>query len=176
MPRRHTHKRSRFRRGALESLELIVGLPILILIALGAVHFGFLNSNLQSVAFASRDGALRAAETVGLPTNNGAPVPDMILTPIRTHLLSAGIENFVVQVEHNVGINNPVVLESTVGTGVSCAPLPHLNGVPLPYVRVIVCTRLDELTPDVMKVLGFSIAGPDKLTHHSSVMCYEPPF
>ena len=76
------------RRSASVLLELIVGLPILVIIVVASVQFGLFFQNMQQVALASRVGAHKAAETAPLPDGPAAvgdpavPVP-VVLSQVR---------------------------------------------------------------------------------------------
>ena len=65
------------------------------------------------------------------------------------------------------------MLTSTVGGNTRCRHRTSLQEPSRPYVRVVVCVRLDDVAPDVMRVLGFSIAGAENVVRQETIMRYE---
>ena len=91
------------------TLELIIGLPILIMALMAIVQFGLLSSNQAIVHSASRAGA-DAATGVALPTTGA--VPAEILSAVNNVLAPSGVTASCVQVTHNIGDTPPYQLIS----------------------------------------------------------------
>jgi hypothetical protein len=159
------------RRG-LGALELLVGLPILLILLLAIVEFALVMNKLQQVALASRTGAGMAAQQSSSNFNVAA-----IKTEVDRQLLTAGISSGSCEVllQHNVGTSTPVVIPSGSGTctcsSPSTPPLPTSALVPDGCVRVTVCVRLLALAPDLLSSFGLSIQGLQVL--QTTTLAYE---
>ena len=159
------------RRG-LGALELLVGLPILLILLLAIVEFALIMDKLQQVALASRTGAGMAAQQLSSLFNVAA-----IKTEVDRQLLTAGISSGSCEVllQHNVGTSTPVVIPSGSGTCTCMSPttpaLPASSVVPDGCVRVTVCVRLSALAPDLLSSFGLSIQGLQVL--QTTTLVYE---
>ena len=159
------------RRSAVIVLELILGLPILIIFLFAVVEFGLILALSKQVSFASRFGANLASReswaTLGdlnLPAGGSR-----LLTAINENLVTAGISGGACQVilEHNVaGASNPVQIDPPAGCANCVAPGTSLPnpvscieaGRPAPEtVRVTVCVSIPDHVPDLLCGFGFSI-------------------
>ena len=159
------------RRGAIESIELLISLPILLLVTLGVIHFGLLISNLQHLALASRVGAI-AASQVTPESFDEEDVPADIQNAVSHQLEINGIDNYEIHLEYNLG--DGVESESMSVGEIECEAPEELDpGPSRNYVRVTVCVRLDELTPNLFPTFGFSIGGATKVARHSTLLRYE---
>jgi hypothetical protein len=145
------------RRGAV-TLELIIMLPVW-LIAMGAiVQFGLLIGLRQQVALASRVGAEEASRTASLSLTDNDPVPDNVVDVVEQQLLSSGIKQCAIMLEHNLD-DAAITLRSgtpdcpTIGTSDDWPPPGNYY-----YVRVTVCVPATELTPNLLKFFGFDIS------------------
>ena len=166
--------RQRTRRtGAIISLELLIALPILVAVSIGATQAGLLLKNKQQLTLACRVGAEEASQTVALTeTSANDPVPDNILEAIDNQLASSNIAFCRVFLEHNVG-GSQVVLSSDGPDSCDCQPPPRLSDPPpRQYVRLTLCVKLEQLMPSSLTLFGASPAG-EKIARCSSVYRYE---
>lgn len=167
------------RRRAVVTLEVILVLPVFIIALMAIAQFGLLLSNEQYLGEASRAGAQVASELANISETNGDPVPATVLSAVATELARIGITDYSVRLEHNIDfdvtspIDPPVIgplieLMSSVGTGPTNCPDPA--AVTLTpnrmYVRVTVCVRTTELTPNLLNTYGldFSTRVSDETT------------
>ncbi len=158
-------------RRAVAVLELVLVIPILILPVLAIVRYGLYYAKVQQVTLASRIGAEEASETAGLPTTNGAPVPERILEVIGHQMATTGIDSYSVRLEHNVS-GSVVELFSSSGAG-DCGPADNLN-VPIlgRYVRLTICVPMTELVPQYSNVLGLGIWDTSNVVECTTVFRY----
>ncbi len=151
-------------------MELLVGLPILLISLLAIVEFALIMDKLQQVALASRTGAGMAAQQTSFNVAS-------IKTEVDRQLLTAGISSGSCEVllQHNVGTSTPVIIPSGSGTctcsSPSIPPLPTSAFVPDGCVRVTVCVRLSALAPDLLSSFGLSIQGLQVL--QTTTLAYE---
>jgi hypothetical protein len=184
-PPRATNRRLRARpprgrcaRGGV-TLELIIAFPIWLCILLATIEFGWLMSNLQQVALASRLGAAEASQTEDLSS-----FPDGVKDVIATQLESAGMKGeggkaawCHIIVEHNLnGTNQPLSLANTDYSGEPCScSVPTDTEIPYPdckqYVRVTVCAPMTAVAPDLLGAYGFAIDG--RVIRHTTTYRYE---
>lgn len=155
------------RRLAVVTLEVILVLPVFLIALMAVVEFGLLMSNEQYVDEASRAGAQVASQLNTISQINNGPVPADVLTAVARELDKIGVANYSVRLEHNINfagitpVVGPVVeLNSAVGTGpTNCPDPPAVALVPnRPYVRVTVCVRTTELTPNLLVTYGFDVS------------------
>lgn len=157
------------RRGV-STLELIIGLPILIILLLAIVEFGLIMSKLQQVALASRTGAAVAAQQSSF---NVAAIKNQV----DRQLATAGImaPSCEVLLQHNVEVGSPTTLSSGSGTCSCTSPstpaLPSSSVVPDGCVRVTVCIALSALTPDLLNTLGLSLSG--KVVQQTTTLAFQ---
>ena len=160
------------RRNAVIVLELILGLPILIIFLFAVVEFGLILSLTKQVSFASRFGANLASQEsrVTLSDLNLPAGGSRLLTAINANLATAGISGGACQIilEHNVvSALNPVQIDPSAGCDNCVAPgtsLPNPvlscmeSGRPAhETVRVTVCVSISDHVPDLLCGFGFSI-------------------
>lgn len=179
----HSHRRTRRpavrplfhqpRRSALCVFELILWFPVFLMFLLSVIEFGLIFGQLKQVAVASRAGAKVAAES--LPISMTA-----IQDAVDHQLQSAGIGSSCnIVLVHNVpgGGASP----QTTGTCDCNTPFgPTLpagtllgGGGSSGSVRVTVCVRLTQLSPDFLNTLGFSIANFN--AEHTTTYVHEQP-
>ena len=156
---------SRQRRGVVV-LELILGLPLLVIPLLAVVEYAVLMSNQQQVEMAARAGALTGAQLV-LPSSGS--VPTEVLDAIAAELTHVGIDlnaritdgTIRVELEHNYlssGADPELDPSATLASGtLTCpssaappAPDPDLSSFGRSYVRLRLCVRSDLLTPNLL--------------------------
>ena len=156
---------SRQRRGGVV-LELILGLPLLVIPLLAVVEYAVLMSNQQQVEMAARAGALTGAQLV-LPSSGS--VPTEVLDAIAAELTHVGIDlnaritdgTIRVELEHNYlssGADPELDPSATLASGtLTCpssaappAPDPDLSSFGRCYVRLRLCVRSDLLTPNLL--------------------------
>ena len=146
-------------------LELILGLPLLVILLLAVVEYAVLMANQQQVEMATRAGAL-VATSLDLPASG--TVPSDVLDAIAAELANIGVDLqtgindglIKVELEHNYTVTGPVpdldsgMLESG---SLVCpdmdAPLPpdpDISSFGRIYVRLSVCIRSDLLTPNLL--------------------------
>ena len=151
----------RLRRSAVIIFELIVSLPILLIFLAAVVEFGVIFVGIKQVALASRAGAKVAAEAGGLNTAMTSSVAMSARDAADRQLETAGFgpdASAGLTLRHNVSGGG-------VSTQGNCAD-PTFPALPsaLPtsgsgHVRVTVCIDVSKLAPDLLSMLGFSIAG-----------------
>lgn len=166
-------RRKRPRHGAVV-LELILTLPIWLIFLLAVIEFGQLFAGRQQVALASRVGAEEASQTAALPLTDGDPVPADVLQSVNQQLASSGLSYCGVLLEHNVVPPDPpgppVPVRLRFGT-CDC-PLPSTPFPPArQYVRVTVYTRMTQVTPNLLRTLGFDVS--DRVIHHTTTFRHE---
>lgn len=182
-PRSSRLRRKRL-RGAGVTLELIICLPVWLIVLAAGIEFGLLMSRLQQVALAARVGAMEAAQTDGLDGFTSFPVG--VEAAVDRQLQSAKREQDKIEycriiLEHNVGVasipspNLPTTTLPQNGTTTcNCQALSHTQ-MPFPacgqYVRVTVCVKMDELTPNLLSIFGFDIS--QKIVQHTATYRYE---
>jgi len=171
---RGTRKRSR-RIRANAAIELLFGLPILIIMTIACVQFGMFFMNAQLLAVGSRTGALEASQVVSLSgTMTGDPIPAEILHAIDQHLMSSGLTRSYVRLEHNIN-GMPQVLTDGVASGCTGEPKTVLSS-PLPpghYVRLTISAPLEQMMPNALNAFGIDISGPKKTMASTTIMRYE---
>ena len=162
------------RRSAVIVLELIMGLPILIIFLFAVVEFGLILALSKQVSFASRFGANLASNEsrASLGVLNLHAGGGRLLAAINENLATAGISGGACQVilEHNVsGVSETVQIDPPAGCANCVAPGTSLPdpvfscfeaGRPAPEtVRVTVCVSIPDHVPDLLCGFGFSIDG-----------------
>jgi len=163
-------------------LELIIVLPVLVIAIFAIVQFAILRSSQQQVEYASHLGAKMASENTSLAA--ATAVPPEITEAILRHLLRANINttdptSYSIFIEHNLidddGVNPPVnrspLTEGQLNCPVRTEPTtPTLRD----YVRVTVCLDIvkGELTPNLLRTLGFDITG--RTAQQTTTLRFEP--
>ena len=156
---------SRARQGGVV-LELILGLPLLVILLLAVVEYAVLMANQQQVEMATRAGAL-VATSLDLPASGN--VPSDVLDAIAAELANIGVDlhagigdgSIKVLLEHNYTVTGPVPDLDPPGMLVSGSLVCPDMTSPLPpdpdsssfgriYVRLSVCIRSDLLTPNLL--------------------------
>lgn len=153
------------------TIELILTLPILLISVLAMVEFGVLLSQMKQVELASREGARLAAQQsiTDLPSSVG-DVANRVERVLQTGDISGYCR---VILQHNVAsAGNPIQM-----TGPCDCPTPTTPDMPsgtnLAAVRVTVCVEMDQLAPDLLSTLGFSLA--DKRISQTTTWPYAEP-
>ena len=144
------------RRRAASLLEIILGLPLLLMVLFAVAQFGLLQSNQQSLKMASRAGALVAAELNVVP---GEPMPGEVLDAVNEVLRQSGLigsSEFIeliggVQLNHNLAGGDVLV------AGMGCNP-PAIPYPDRPYVQVTVCLEATRLAPNTLSILGINFS------------------
>jgi hypothetical protein len=177
LTKRSPRSRRRRLRGAGITLELILCLPVWLIVLAAGVEFGLLMSRLQQVALAARVGAMEAAQTEGLDGFTG--FPEDVAAAVDRQLQSAKrqenkIEYCRLILEHNVGTAQHSPLTQDGNTSCTCNAIPDAQ-MPFPacgdYVRVTVCVRMTELTPNLLSTFGLDIS--QKIVQHTATYRYE---
>ena len=174
----------RRRRGAVV-LELILVTPIWLIFLLAIIEFGEVYANRQQVALASRVGAEAASETPGLAsTVDGDPVPANVLEKIHQQLgglaidycdvPNSSIQPCAVVLEHNLSSSGTVV-RLVSGDDKICYPHPDPATRPdmRRFVRLTVYVRMDQVTPNLLKVFGFDVS--ERVLQHTTTFRHELP-
>lgn len=149
--------------------ELVVVVPLVLMVLLGVVEYGFVYINQRHLAMAARTGAKIAAEQATFDIV-------VIKDEVDRHLLSAGFASGATEVilQHNVGSMTPVVI-SSLGTPVGAYPttpaLPDATLLPEGCVRVTVIVPMTLLTPDLLSAFGFSLS--TQATQQTTTFAYE---
>lgn len=159
------------KRRAASLLEIIIGLPIVLILLLAVVQFGLLQSNQQTLKMASRAGALVAAELAidGTETEPDASIVDAIDEVLR----HGGILDFSETIETvgDVQLNyvvydfdNEDAIDDVIYLNAGCDPPPVDGYVDYPYpnyyyVQVTICIPATRLTPNTMACFGVDYSG-----------------
>ena len=154
------------RRTAAVTLELIVGLPVFLIFLAGIIEFGLIQANSQQVSQSSRLGAKLAAEFPNLDPGNTAAAAAQIRLEVDRQLQNAGLGltgSDGVTLRHTVAGGG----EATNGT---CSD-PLFPSMPFSAVRVTVRVPLPNMTPNLLNVFGFSIAG--RTVEFTATYAYE---
>lgn len=161
------------KRRAASLLEIIIGLPIVLILLLAVVQFGLLQSNQQTLKMASRAGALVAAE---LDINGSETQPDAdIIEAIDEVLRHGGILDFNesiasvgrVQLNYSVsyfdGTNTNLHMgEIFIPSQGRCDPPPTIYPN-YHYVQVTICLPATRLAPNAMACFGVDFSGRDAI-------------
>ena len=171
---RTARAKSRPRRSAVCILELILWFPVFLIFLLAVIEFGLILGQLKQVALASRAGAKAAAESFPISMAN-------VQTAVDHQLESAGIgDSCNIILVHNVpGGGFSPQMTGTCDCSSPTSP-PQPTGTLLSdlvthsgTVRVTVCVRLSQLTPDLLSTLGFSTSGD--MVEHTTTFVHERP-
>lgn len=157
------------KRRAASLLEIIIGLPIVLILLLAVVQFGLLQSNQQTLKMASRAGALVAAELVidGSESEPDASIVDAIDEVLR----HGGILDFNESIDtvgdvqlnyvvYNPGMMGPIDDEISLNSG--CDP-PATIYPDYYYVQVTICIPATRLAPNAMACFGVDFSGRDAI-------------
>lgn len=147
------------KRRAASLLEIILGLPLLLILLLAVVQFGMLQSNQQVLHMASRQAALVAAELAFEPTG---PVPAQVVDAVNLVLRENGVlgeEESVlawggIRVDHSVAASSEDTLPFVLESGENPAPPPLTDYPRQPFVQVTVTIEATRLAPNTLKVFG----------------------
>lgn len=148
------------RRNGSSLLEIILGLPILLILLLAVVQFGLLQSNQQALHLASRQAALVAAE---LPLPQSGPVPtevvDAVNVVLREHGVLGSNETILtlggVRIDHSADAPVGSWLES----GVNPVDPPPTTYPPREFVQVTVSVEATRLAPNTLAFFGIDYSG-----------------
>lgn len=172
--RRHNRARTFARRKGGAILELIIALPVLVIGIFAIVQFAILQASEQQLEYASRIGAKMASEDATIGALPAGPLPADIVDAILRNLEEANLNtapaNYLIRLEHNVGLGN--TLESG---GLVCPA--RATDPPLPttgqYVRVTVCMDIvaGDLTPNLLQTYGFDVNG--RIAQQQTTYRYE---
>lgn len=155
-------------------LELILGLPLLLILLFATVELGLLFSNMQRLEMASRAGASVASQ-MALPTMD--PIPADVLNAINTSLAGSGIVVEKITLEHTYDAGNPGDVGNTVEltTGGNCPDPIFMPPLPVPinrpYARVTICAATDSLAPNCMKMFKFDLS--DRVSQQATTLRHE---
>lgn len=142
-------------------LEVVLGLPVLLVIAMGIIQLGLLQANQQPVLAAARAASLRASEIV-VPNSGAVPaeVVDEVNAVLRTAEILGPAESITtigaVRIDHSgtasppYGASAPFMLQEGV-TG--CDP-PPTDYPQREFVQVTVCVPVTRLTPNLLNYFG----------------------
>ncbi|MBA2117894.1 TadE/TadG family type IV pilus assembly protein [Bremerella alba] len=155
------------KRRAASLLEIIIGLPIVLVLLLAVVQFGLLQSNQQTLKMASRAGAMVAAELVidGTENNPHEAIVDAIDEVLRHGGILAFDESIetVGRVQLNYSVYDPstmTVLKSELFFTERCDP-PATIYPNYHYVQVTICIPTTRLAPNAMACFGVDYSGRD---------------
>jgi Flp pilus assembly protein TadG len=140
--RRSTKVRRRDRKGLALSVELIVVLPVLLLVLVAMVEYGILLVSSQGISAAANVGARQAA----LPSSSKADVDAAVETALGGFIWQGRQETLVFvngAKDNSVAPNTGLLDASTTGD----------------EIQVTVSIDADEVTPDILRYIGLSLAG-----------------
>lgn len=161
------------RRGAV-TVELILGLPILLIGVFAIVEFGMFFARLEQVALACRVGAEEASQTSPMP-GPGDPIPASVEMVILKQLENSCVQPCAIILEHNVSGPEQTSRTDYDNDGDFAPDCPlcqePISSLPSNSVRVTVCVQLTELMPNCLAALGFDITG--QTTQCSTVFGHE---
>jgi uncharacterized membrane protein len=157
------------RRRGVYIWELVVVVPLILMLLLGVIEYGFVYINQRHLAMAARTGAKVAAEQAIFDIN-------AIKDEVDRHLLSAGFASGSTEVvlQHNVGSPMTIVV-SSLGAPVGPYPtgpaLPDATLLPEGCVRVSVVVPFTLLTPDLLAAFGLSLS--TQKAQQTTTLAYE---
>lgn len=155
------------RRGAV-ALELLIAVPVAVIMILAVIEFSLIFVAAKQVALASRLGAKAAAETADVTTfvTNGS-----LRSAVDRHLLAAGSPG-ACRVIAEFGSGNAFTTVTNDGAIPCNCASPNIPGPnTATFVRVTVCARLTDFTPDLLGLYGFSVA--NRALSHSTTFRRE---
>ncbi|PQO27528.1 hypothetical protein C5Y96_18530 [Blastopirellula marina] len=157
------------KRRAVSLLEIIIGLPIVLILLFAVVQFGLLQSNQQTLKQASRAGALVAAN---MEIDGTEVVPDAeIVNAIDQVLIQGGILSSgesiatVGDVQLNYAVYDPTIpdpISDEIDLNGGCDP-PPTTYPNYHYVQVTVCIPATRLAPNAMACFGVDFSGRDAI-------------
>ncbi|MBI1246463.1 hypothetical protein GC197_01305 [bacterium] len=165
------------KRRAASLLEIILGLPVVLILLFAVVQFGLLQSNQQSLKQASRAGALIAAE-FPIDFNAGTP-PTQVVTAITEVLQEGGLlgSGETVQSVGAVHLNyriydsvNDTEVVKSVSIGSGCQA-PAQPGLAYDYVQITICLPATRLAPNTTACFGVDYTG--RFVSQTSLFRYE---
>jgi Flp pilus assembly protein TadG len=173
---RGSRERNRRREGIVV-LEFILWTPVFILLLFAAIEFALILTSIQHVKSASRAGAKVAAElpTAGLASGNDADNITLVNNAVATVLSSVGMSPCEVILEFNPTCDGITPGTKQAGSCAGCfaptEPLPNGSVIPGGTVRVTVCVDVEQMTPDMLALFGFSVQG--RTARVSTLLPYE---
>lgn len=152
------------KRRAASLLEIIIGLPIVLILLFAVIQFGLLQSNQQTLKMASRAGALVAAELVidGTETEPDATIVnaiDEVLQQGGILALGESIET-AGEVQLNYAVYDSgtmTVLQDEIFFDARCDP-PPTNYPNYYFVQVTICLPATRLAPNAMACFGVNFS------------------
>lgn len=155
-PRQAAHRR----RGALLSIELVLTLPVLILVTLGALEFSFLLMGSQAITAGANVGARQAA----LPSATAAQVNQAVYQSLASWRWAQPQDGFL-QVLIFVDTDNDGDLELVSDSLDSPANWDPDNELPNAAagtaIQVTVNLPSTAASPDLLSITGISIQGQE---------------
>jgi Flp pilus assembly protein TadG len=154
----------RHARSGAVALELLLAVPVTVIMILAVIEFSLVFVAAKQVALASRLGAKAAAETANVTTfvTGGG-----LRAAVDRHLLAAGSPG-ACRVMAEFGSGNVFTTVTNNGAIPCNCAAPNTPGpATATFVRVTVCARLTDFTPDLLGLYGFSIANR-ALTHSTT--------
>jgi len=155
------------KRRAASLLEIIIGLPIVLILLLAVVEFGLLQSNQQTLKMASRAGAMVAAELAidGTEMQPDVAIVKAINEVLRQGDILASSESIVTvgKVQLNYSVYEPgsmTVIENERFFTARCDPPPTVYPN-YHYVQVTICLPAKRLAPNVLANFGVDFSGRD---------------
>ncbi len=160
----------KMRRRAASLLEIILGLPVILIVLFAVAQFGLLQSNQQSLKMASRAGALAASELNILP---GDPLPAEVLEAVNQVLQKTGLIGTGEQIDAvgGVQLNHNINGGDVAFAGMACDP-PVTTYPSRTYVQVTVCLEATRLAPNTMSILGINFS--NRYVSMTSLYRHEP--
>lgn len=160
----------RSKRRAVSLLEIIIGLPIMLILLFAVVQFGLLQSNQQTLKMASRAGALVAAnmEIDGTEVVIDSEIINAIDEVLRKGGLIDPAETITMvgEVQLNYAVYNSGTMMPASGT----IPMPATLMPPSPavypdyhYVQVTISIPVQRLAPNAMACFGVDYSGRNAL-------------
>jgi Flp pilus assembly protein TadG len=154
-PRQAAHRR----RGALLSIELVLTLPVLILVTLGALEFSFLLLGSQAITAGANVGARQAA----LPSATAAQVNQAVYQSLASWRWAKPQDGFL-QVLIFVDTDNNGTLElvsDSLNPAISDNDDELPNAAAGTAIQVTVNLPSTEASPDLLSITGISIQGQE---------------
>jgi Flp pilus assembly protein TadG len=158
-------------------VEFLMWAPVFAILTFAIIEFALILTAAQHLKMASRAGAKVAAElsTTALASPLDANNLTLVQTAVADVLSSAELTPCRVILEYNPTCGGISPGAKQVGACPNCtapaAPLPGNIAIPGGTVRVTVCVRIDQMTPDMLSLFGFSIQ--DRIVRMSTLLPYE---
>jgi Flp pilus assembly protein TadG len=151
-------RRSRFRKGALLSLELVIALPVLLTVIFAAVEFSFLLLGSQAITAAANVGARQAA----LPSSTSSDVNYAVFSALQSWRWAQPNQLQVLVFVDTNGDGDLELVSDSFDSAAQQDPSNALASAPT-GTEVQVTVKLPSTTaaPNLLSIVGLSLTGQE---------------